>query len=162
MKLIESFQIDHDVLTPGLYISRIDFGDTVTYDLRFKRPNAGDYLSQEAMHTIEHLLATYIRSSELAENAVYIGPMGCQTGFYVLFRDADKETAVRIIRQAMAYIKDYTGEIPGTQPSQCGNYRCHDLAAARKEADAYFRVIEHWTSAQLAYPTRDEKGNELC
>ena len=83
---ITSFSIDHNVLVPGFYISRVD-GNIVTYDLRTRRPNAGDYMTNSAMHSVEHLFATYIRNSEMGPDVVYFGPMGCQTGFYLLVKD---------------------------------------------------------------------------
>lgn len=89
MKQIKSFTINHDYLTRGMYISRID-GDVITYDLRMKIPNnsEGDYLEDNAMHTFEHLFATYVRNTEHADAIIYAGPMGCRTGFYFLTRDA--------------------------------------------------------------------------
>ena len=83
MEKIASFTINHDLLTPGMYVSRVD-GDVVTYDLRLKFPNRGDYLAQGALHTLEHLIATYARSSNLSDRVIYFGPMGCRTGFYLL------------------------------------------------------------------------------
>ena len=83
---IESFKINHDTLTEGIYISRKD-GDVVTYDLRTRRPNMGDYMDNVTMHTTEHMIATYIRSSNIGENVIYFGPMGCRTGFYLLVRE---------------------------------------------------------------------------
>ena len=86
MKKIASFSVNHDKLKKGMYVSRID-GDVVTYDLRMKVPNAGDYLSNGALHTFEHLFATYARNSALSDSVIYVGPMGCRTGFYFLLRD---------------------------------------------------------------------------
>lgn len=81
MEKIASFCINHDTLTPGIYTSRIDFGDIVTYDLRYHYPNAGQFLTCEAAHTIEHIFATWVRSSEIGGKVVYFGPIGCLTGF---------------------------------------------------------------------------------
>ena len=86
MKQIASFTIDHDLLEKGMYVSRID-GDVITYDIRMKKPNQGDYLSNGALHTFEHLFATYARNSRYSQDVVYVGPMGCRTGFYFLLRD---------------------------------------------------------------------------
>ena len=80
---IMSFAVDHDCLTPGIYVSRVD-GDAVTYDLRMRRPNAGDYMTPLAMHSLEHMLATYMRSGSLGGCVIYVGPMGCRTGFYLI------------------------------------------------------------------------------
>ena len=82
---ITSFSVDHDVLTPGFYISRAD-GDVTTYDLRTRKPNAGDYMSNAAMHSVEHMMATFLRNGPMAGDIIYFGPMGCQTGFYLLVR----------------------------------------------------------------------------
>ena len=104
MKKIASFSVDHDKLKKGMYVSRID-GDVVTYDLRMKVPNAGDYLSNGALHTFEHLFATYARNSALSDSVIYVGPMGCRTGFYFLLRDNVSrldagENGIRSVSQA--------------------------------------------------------------
>ena len=91
---IASFSINHDKLLPGLYVSRID-GDVTTYDLRMRRPNTDDLISNSALHSLEHLFATYIRNGALSEQIIYFGPMGCQTGFYLLVRNADNEAVLR-------------------------------------------------------------------
>lgn len=83
MDRIASFSVDHDLIEPGIYISRID-GDIVTYDLRTRKPNAGDYMDNLTMHTVEHMLATFLRNSEIGGEVIYFGPMGCRTGFYLL------------------------------------------------------------------------------
>lgn len=137
---IQSFQVDHFKLRPGMYISRVD-GDVVTYDIRMKTPNAGDYLANGALHTIEHLFATYARSSALAAHIVYFGPMGCRTGFYFLTRGLTHMQAVELTRQAFAFIRDFIGEIPGAAPGECGNWREHDLEGAKAEAAAYLPVL---------------------
>ena len=88
VRRIASFSVDHDKILPGIYVSRVD-GDITTYDIRTRRPNGGDYMSDLTMHSVEHLLATYLRSSAIGDRVIYFGPMGCQTGFYLLVRDAD-------------------------------------------------------------------------
>ena len=93
MKKITSFTVDHNKIIPGIYISRID-GDITTYDIRTRKPNCGDFMDNKTMHTVEHLFATYIRNSEISDDVIYFGPMGCQTGFYLLLRNADNEKAV--------------------------------------------------------------------
>ena len=85
MKKIASFTVNHDILEKGIYISRID-GDIVTYDIRMKKPNSRDYLGNGELHTIEHLFATFARNSEISDSVIYVGPMGCRTGFYLLLR----------------------------------------------------------------------------
>jgi len=152
LRKIASFTINHDLLTPGMYVSRID-GEDVTYDLRLKWPNRGDYLDQAALHTLEHLIATYVRSSPLSDQVVYFGPMGCRTGFYLIMRDAvSKKDAIALTRQAFAFAAAFDGEIPGAKKIECGNYLEHDLPLARKEAQAYVNVLEHCTPETMVYP----------
>lgn len=151
MKKIASFTVNHDLLERGMYLSRID-GDAVTYDIRMKKPNGGVYLETPAMHTIEHLFATYARNSALSDNVLYVGPMGCRTGFYLLVRDAvSHEEAIRLVQESMAFIAAYEGEIPGNTSVECGNYLEHDLAGAKAEAAAMEKVLEGWTPEMLAY-----------
>lgn len=152
MEKIASFQMNHDTLRPGIYISRIDFGDIVTYDLRFKYPNRGDYLAMKGAHTIEHLFATYIRSSEIGGQVVYFGPMGCMTGFYLLLKGVPYKKAILEIQKAVQWIADFEGEIPGAKKIECGNYLAHDLADAKKEARAFAKEIAGWTEENLSYP----------
>lgn len=152
MKKIASFTINHDVLTPGMYVSRID-GDVVTYDLRCKYPNRGDYLAQGALHTLEHLVATCVRSSAWSDQVIYFGPMGCRTGFYLLLRDSvSREDALKLTREAFAFAAAYEGEIPGAKAVECGNYREHDLTDARREAAAYLKALTDWSPARMVYP----------
>lgn len=151
LKLIKSFQIDHDKLKPGMYVSRID-GDIVTYDLRMKVPNAGDYLANPALHTIEHLFATFVRSSDKADKIIYFGPMGCRTGFYFITRDMSDEDAVELVKKAFDFICKFQGKIPGTERRECGNYRDHDLTGAVKEAKAYKEVLLNCSKDTLTYP----------
>lgn len=152
MKKIASFTINHDVLTPGMYVSRVD-GDVVTYDLRCKYPNRGDYLAQGALHTLEHLVATYVRSSSWSDQVIYFGPMGCRTGFYLLLRDSvSREDALTLTRETFAFAAAYEGEIPGAKAVECGNYLEHDLMDARREAEAYLKALTDWSPARMVYP----------
>lgn len=152
LRKISSFTINHDVLVPGLYVSRID-GDCVTYDLRLKLPNAGDYVGQPALHTLEHLIATYVRSSDRSDEVVYFGPMGCRTGFYLIIRDSvSREDAIALIRDAFAFAAAFTGDIPGAKKIECGNYLEHDLSAAQAEAAAYCQVLSACTVDTMVYP----------
>jgi S-ribosylhomocysteine lyase len=151
LRRIASFQVDHRKIGPGMYISRTD-GDVASYDLRMKKPNAGSYLGIGALHTIEHLFATYARSSELSDKVVYVGPMGCRTGFYLLVRDLRPAEAVDLVRRSFAFIASYEGAIPGASEAECGNWREHDLAGAKAEAAAYLKAIEGWMESDLAYP----------
>ena len=151
MKTIASFTVNHDLLDRGMYVSRID-GDVVSYDIRMKKPNAGDYLAVPAMHSLEHLFATYARNSELAGQVVYVGPMGCRTGFYLLLRDSvSRQQALELVRESMAFAADFEGEIPGAKRRECGNYREHDLAGARAVAEDMLRVLADWTPERMRY-----------
>ena len=151
MKKIASFTVNHDTLTKGMYISRVD-GDLVTYDIRMKLPNGGDYLQMSAAHTIEHLFATYARNSRFGENIIYVGPMGCRTGFYLLVRDKISHTeAIDLARESMAFVRDYEGEIPGNKKEECGNYLDHDLAGAKAIGADMAAVLKDWTVADLQY-----------
>ncbi len=151
MKKIASFTVNHDRLERGMYISRKD-GDILTYDLRMKKPNGGEYLSGAAAHTFEHLFATYARNSRFGERIVYVGPMGCLTGFYLLARETlPCEDAIALVRESMAFIRDFEGEIPGNKREECGNYLFHDLPAAKKLGGEMASVLENWTTADLEY-----------
>ena len=133
---ITSFTINHDALLPGLYVSRID-GDVTTYDMRHRRPNTGDLMDNATMHSLEHMFATFVRNGALADKVVYFGPMGCQTGFYLLVRDADNETVLSVIRDTMQKILDYEGPVFGASARECGNYANLDLTLAKAEARRY-------------------------
>ena len=151
MQKIASFTVNHDRLEKGMYISRID-GDVVTYDIRMKKPNAGDYLCMSAAHTIEHLFATYARNSEVGKDIIYVGPMGCRTGFYLLVRDSVSHVlAIELVKQSMAFIKDFAGEIPGNTREECGNYLDHDLVGAKAVAADMCEVLRDWTASDLQY-----------
>lgn len=152
MKTISSFTINHDVLDIGMYTSRID-GDVVTYDIRMKKPNAGEYLEDSGLHTFEHLFATFARNSELTDSVVYVGPMGCRTGFYLLVRDSvSPKDAINLVYDAFKFIAAFEGKIPGSARRECGNYIAHDLVAAKKYAKDMIPVLEKWTVEKLVYP----------
>ena len=152
MKKIASFMINHDVLTTGMYISRID-GDVVTYDVRMKKPNSDDYLENAAMHTLEHLMATYLRNTPMSKEVVYVGPMGCRTGFYVLMRDSvTHEQALRLVKQSFDFAAEFRGDIPGVSSRECGNYLEHDLEGARKVARDMVLVLSKWSAEKMVYP----------
>ncbi|MCH4287060.1 MULTISPECIES: S-ribosylhomocysteine lyase [Bacillota] len=153
MNKITSFCIDHDKLGKGLYVSRID-GDVITYDMRMVVPNAGVYLENAGLHTFEHLLATYVRNSKYSEQIIYVGPMGCRTGFYFLTRDTmSKEETIKLLQEAMAFISDFHDAIPGAQESkECGNYLDHNLEQANVYAKDYREVIKQWTVEDMVYP----------
>lgn len=150
MEKIASFQVDHTKFGIGMYISRID-GDIITYDVRMVKPNGGMYISNPSLHTIEHLFATYARNSLFGENIIYVGPMGCRTGFYLLTRDMSHEDAIRLVRDAYRFISDYKGEIPGCTEVECGNYLEHDLESARKDVLPLLEKLENYSPEMLDY-----------
>ena len=140
MKRIQSFNVDHDLIERGMYISRID-GDITTFDMRTRKPNNGDYMDNVTMHSVEHMFATYIRNSEIGEKVIYFGPMGCRTGFYLLTRDLAPETVLRETRKALSSIVEHDGEMFGNTRKECGNYLELDLNKAKVEAKAYLDVL---------------------
>lgn len=151
MNRIASFCVDHTKLKKGLYVSRVD-GDVVTYDLRMCTPNAGNYLTNGALHTIEHLFATYARDGAYSDRVVYVGPMGCRTGFYFLIRDSvAKDEVIALLRETFRFIAAFEGEIPGVSEPECGNFREHDLPGAKAAAADYAAVLEDWTPGRMAY-----------
>ena len=156
LKKIASFEVDHDYITENVYISRID-GDVTTYDMRTRKPNSGYYMDNLTMHSFEHMFATLIRSSEIGADVIYFGPMGCQTGFYLLVRNADNERVLSVIKKTLGDIVDYDGEIFGNTRRECGNYQNLDLSAAKLEAKLY---LEKLTAAQtdFLYPKGNSDG----
>jgi S-ribosylhomocysteine lyase len=142
-KQIKSFQVDHDLIVPGMYVSRID-GDVVTYDLRTRIPNADDYMDSVTMHTMEHMFATYIRFSEKGENIIYFGPMGCRTGFYLLVKNMTEPEVLELTRKTLEKIISHTGEVFGNTRKECGNYKELNLESAKTEAERYLKALENW------------------
>lgn len=152
MNRIKSFDINHNVLEPGFYISRVD-GDVVTYDLRTRKPNAGDYMDNPTMHSLEHMFATFVRNSEMSEDVVYFGPMGCQTGFYLLVRDRRSHMEVfEMTKNVLAQTIAHEGEVFGASAIECGHYENLSLDAAKKEAERYLAVLEAQTNLAFTYP----------
>ncbi|MBR6592100.1 MAG: S-ribosylhomocysteine lyase [Prevotella sp.] len=158
MKKIPSFTIDHDKLLRGIYVSRKDSvgGDTVTtFDIRMKEPNREPALHQGALHTIEHLAATFLRNDEeWQDRIVYWGPMGCLTGNYLLVKgDLESKDIVELMKRTFRFIANYEGDIPGAAPKDCGNYLLQDLPMARYEAKKYLtEVLEVIKEENLIYP----------
>ena len=151
MKKIASFTVDHDKLEKGLYVSRID-GDTVTYDIRMKKPNGGDYLKNAGLHTFEHLFATYARNSDVSQSVVYVGPMGCRTGFYLILRDnVDRGGVIKLVKESFEFISRFEGEIPGAKRKECGNYLEHDLDDAKAVAEDMLNVLKDWSPEKMDY-----------
>lgn len=137
---IASFTVDHDLLVEGIYVSRID-GDVTTYDLRTRIPNGGDYMDNLTMHSAEHMLATYLRSGEIGSDVIYFGPMGCQTGFYLLVRDADNSRVLAALKTALINTVNHSGEMFGAVRRECGNYKNLDLDAAKRECKRYLDIL---------------------
>ena len=140
-KRIASFSVDHDVIGEGIYVSRID-GDVTTYDLRTRRPNMGEYMDNLTMHSVEHMFATFVRSSEISDRVIYFGPMGCQTGFYLLVRDADNREVLSVVKSVLDRIVKHGGEMFGATRKECGNYKNLDLKAAKDECERYLAVLK--------------------
>lgn len=150
MKKITSFTVDHRVISEGIYISRID-GDVTTYDLRTRKPNCGDYMDNETMHTFEHMFATFVRNSAIADDVLYFGPMGCQTGFYLLVRNADNNTVRNIVIDVLTNIINYNGEVFGNSEIECGNYKSLNLEKAKSEAKRFLDNLSRDTN-NFIYP----------
>ena len=161
MKKIPSFTIDHNQLLPGIYVSRKDnVGNDVvtTFDIRMKAPNREPALHPGALHTIEHLAATYLRNNEeWQDRIVYWGPMGCLTGNYLLMKgDMKSEGIVKLMIDTFEFVANYDGVVPGTEPQDCGNYLLHDLPMARYEAKQYLKVLKNIKPENLNYPEKAE------
>ena len=137
---IASFSVNHDFITPGMYVSRID-GDITTYDLRCRCPNCGSYMDNLTMHSVEHLFATYVRNSEIGERVIYFGPMGCQTGFYLLVRNACDGECYDVVLSVLRSIIAHEGDMPGAAREECGNYKNLDLSAAKCECTNYLEAL---------------------
>lgn len=158
MKKIPSFTIDHNRLLRGIYVSRKDSvgGETVTtFDIRMKEPNREPVVHAGALHTIEHLAATYLRNDlEWKDRIIYWGPMGCLTGNYLLMRgDLEPKDIVGLMQKTFKFVADFEGEIPGAAPKDCGNWLLHDLPMARWEARKFLtEVLEVIKDENMNYP----------
>ncbi len=137
---IQSFKIDHNKLKEGIYISRTD-GDIITYDLRTRKPNMGDYMDNATMHSVEHMIATYIRSSSIGVNVIYFGPMGCQTGFYLLIKEENPKTVLSVLKETLEKVINHEGEVFGASQIECGNYKNLDINKAKKECGRYLDIL---------------------
>lgn len=157
METIASFTVDHLKLLPGVYVSRKDCTGTdivTTFDIRMTRPNFEPVMNTAEIHAIEHLGATFLRNhSQMGDNIVYFGPMGCRTGFYlILAGDYESVDVVPLLKEMFAFIKDYEGEIPGAAPEACGNYLDMNLPMAKHLAEKYLScVLEDITEERLVY-----------
>lgn len=158
MKKIPSFTIDHTRLNRGIYVSRKDFvadEAITTFDVRMKLPNREPALHQGAIHTIEHLAATFLRNHPVwKDRIVYWGPMGCLTGNYLIVKgDLTSRDILPLMQETFQFIANYEGEIPGATERDCGNYILQDLAMARYEAKKYLdETLNCATDDNLIYP----------
>ena len=141
MERIASFCVDHTKLDRGMYLSRQD-GDVLTWDIRMKKPNQGDYLSTAA---------AYARNSAFQDGVIYVGPMGCRTGFYLLTRGLTPAQALELTVESFRFMAAFEGAVPGASEVECGNYRDMDLPAAKAEAAAMLPVLEALTADRLHY-----------
>lgn len=158
MKKIASFTINHLALKRGIYVSRRDEvgGEVVTtFDIRMKEPNREPALGQGAIHTIEHLAATFLRNDPAwGERIVYWGPMGCLTGNYLLMKgNLSPEDILPLMRDTFRFVAEFEGDVPGATPADCGNWLLHDLPMAKWEARKYLEeVLMTATAENLNYP----------
>lgn len=160
METIASFTVNHLVLEPGVYVSRIDrdpaTGAVVTtFDLRMTAPNREPVMNTAEVHTIEHLGATFLRNDpEWGPKVVYFGPMGCRTGFYlVLFGQHTSPDVVGLVTSMFEFVRDFEGDIPGAQPGECGNYLDQNLGMAQWRARRYLEgTLSGIDEAHMTYP----------
>lgn len=158
MKKIESFQVNHLKLKRGIYVSRKDnVGENIvtTFDIRMKEPNNEPVINTAELHTIEHLGATFLRNHEFYDSlTIYFGPMGCRTGFYVIFnKDLTSSDVYGIIKEMFFYIMNYEGEVPGADAMSCGNYQDMNLNMAKYEAAKFYNeVLCNIKEENLNYP----------
>lgn len=153
MERIASFCVDHTKLDRGMYLSRQD-GDVLTWDIRMKKPNQGDYLTTGAAHTLEHLFATYARNSAAKDGVIYVGPMGCRTGFYLLLAgDLEPRDVEELVQAMFRFIRDYEGPVPGAAARDCGNYLDMNLPMAKLLAGRYLeKTLLRLDEAHMCYP----------
>ncbi len=154
---VTSFQVDHNKMERGLYVSRVDKKDNVTittFDIRIKRPNKEMVLDTSVMHTLEHLLAVYLRDSEIKDDILYVGPMGCRTGMYILiFGEWSPIEFSKYLIEAFEYILDYSGVIPASTDAECGNYLDHNLVITKIESKKYIdEVLKELNDSNTIYP----------
>ncbi|MBQ6527420.1 MAG: S-ribosylhomocysteine lyase [Clostridia bacterium] len=146
MKLIQSFSVDHTRIVPGIFTSRVDYlGDATvtTYDIRLKRPNREPVIDVAAMHSLEHLIATYLRNDpDWKDEVIYWGPMGCLTGFYLILKGSrTPQELYDLLLQAFRSV-DAAQEVPGTAPENCGHYLMHNLGMAKWYAKEFADYLE--------------------
>jgi S-ribosylhomocysteine lyase len=157
MKKIASFTINHEKLLRGIYVSRKDRvgGEIITtFDIRMKEPNREPVMGAPELHTIEHLAATYLRNdAEWQDRVIYWGPMGCQTGNYLLLRgDLQSRDIVELMKRTFRFIATFEGDVPGATARDCGNHLLMNLPMARYEAKRFLELLDHIGDENLVYP----------
>lgn len=160
MEKIESFKVNHKLLKRGIYVSRKDYdkdGNVIatTFDIRMKEPNREPVINIAELHTIEHLGATFLRNHEkYKKETIYFGPMGCRTGFYVIFKgDLESKDIISIIKEMYQFMAEFEGDIPGADEFSCGNYLDQNLAMAKYEAKKFLtEILENIQEENLIYP----------
>ncbi len=156
---VASFTIDHDRLERGIYVSRKDNvgSETLTtFDIRIKKPNTEPCMDTAAIHTLEHLMAVYLRGDkEWADRTIYVGPMGCRTGMYVIFKgELTSEDVIDIMKRTFKYIMDFEGEVPAASSKECGNYLDHNLEYAKWECRRFYEeILLNLKAENLNYPS---------
>ncbi len=146
MKLIQSFSVDHTLIVPGIFLSRednVNGGMVTTYDIRLKRPNREPVIDTAAMHSLEHLIATFLRNEpDWKDEVIYWGPMGCLTGFYLILKgNRSPREIYDLVLRAFKSVKD-AEDVPGTAPENCGHYLMHNLGMAKWYADEFALYLE--------------------
>ena len=154
MKITPGAQINYDILKPGIYINRID-DDITTYDIVMKASNTGDYLTNSALHTIEHIFKDYVKDTEFGDSIIYFGPTGSRTGFKLLTRRLTDNYSIQLIRDAFEHISEFWGRIPRASHTECANCLEHNLPQAKEEAKEFLEVIKAWTKEDLKYPAAE-------
>lgn len=161
MEKIESFQVNHELLKRGIYVSRKDYDNetgnivATTFDIRMKEPNREPVINIAELHTIEHLGATFLRNHPIyKKETIYFGPMGCRTGFYVIFKgDLTSKDIVNIMKEMYEFMANFEGEVPGADALSCGNYLDQNLPMAKYESKKFLdEVLNHLTEENLNYP----------
>ena len=146
MELIQSFSVDHRAIIPGIFFSRqdnVNDGTVTTYDIRLKRPNREPVIDVAAMHSLEHLIATFLRNDpDWKDEVIYWGPMGCLTGFYLILKGSRHPSEIYdLVLKAFKSVSSAT-EVPGTAPENCGHYLMHNLNMAKWYADEFVDYLE--------------------
>ena len=158
MEMIQSFSVDHTRIVPGIFLSREDQvggGTVTTYDIRLKRPNREPVIDVAAMHSLEHIIATFLRNDpEWKDEVIYWGPMGCLTGFYLILKGGRAPQEIfGLMLRAFRSVQD-AQDVPGAAPVNCGHYLMHNLGMAKWYAEEFAAYLEANAEnpAIFAYP----------